>query len=165
MIKFTKTEYNNIKELADLACEIWFEYWPLILSEKQISYMVKKFQSENAIKYQINNENYSYYFILIDDKKVGYFGLSVHEDYLFLSKLYIKKDYRHKGIGKKAFNRIKEIAQEYGLNKVRLTVNKYNTDTINAYKKWGLKEIDSTVTDIGEGFVMDDYIMEYQIIS
>lgn len=44
--------------------------------------------------------------------------------------------------------------------KIQLTVNKHNINSINAYKKWGFKTIDSVVTDIGSGFVMDDYIME-----
>ena len=62
-----------------------------------------------------------------------------------------------------AFEEIKELTKQCGLNKIRLTVNKYNANTIKAYKKWGLNTVESTVTDIGDGFVMDDYIMEYSI--
>ena len=62
-----------------------------------------------------------------------------------------------------AFNKIKQIALEYGKNKIKLTVNKNNTNTIKTYEKWGFKQIDSVVTDIGCGFVMDDYIMEYSL--
>ena len=155
MISFNKAE--NIKELASLASAIWHEYWTCILSPEQIDYMVDKFQSENAMKNQIENENYTYYFILSDNQLAGYFGVSDKKDYLFLSKLYIKKEFRHQGIGAKAFEKIKKIADG---KPIRLTVNKYNTNTIKAYKKWGFKTIDAVVTDIGNGFVMDDYIME-----
>lgn len=157
MITFEKAE--NIKELAELASKIWHEYWPILLSDKQIDYMVENFQSENAIKNQIANEHYTYYYIIKNNEKAGYFGLSDKEGYLFLSKLYISKDFRHKGLGTKAFEKIKEIANG---RKIRLTVNKQNINSINAYKKWGFQTIDSVVTDIGNGFVMDDYIMEYQ---
>lgn len=157
MITFEKAE--NIKELAELASKIWHEYWPILLSDKQIDYMVENFQSENAIKNQIANENYTYYYIIKNNEKAGYFGLSDKEGYLFLSKIYISKEFRHKGLGTKAFEKIKKIA---GGRKIRLTVNKQNINSINAYKKWGFKTIDSVVTDIGNGFVMDDYIMEYQ---
>lgn len=159
MIKFKKVE--NIKELAALASEIWHEYWVGLLSPEQIDYMVEKFQSEKAITNQINNENYEYYFIIYENKNVGYFGISYKKDYLFLSKLYIKKDFRHHGFGTKAFEKIKEIAADASYKKIILTVNKYNTNTIKAYEKWGLKTIDSVVSDIGSGFVMDDFIMEY----
>lgn len=163
MISFVEIKLNEIKEFAELTSEIWHEYWTCILSDEQIDYMVDKFQSENAITNQINNENYTYFYIILDSQKVGYIGLSNKQDYLFLSKLYIKKDYRHKGIGKEAFDFIKQFAQNNNYNKIQLTVNKYNKHTINAYNKWGFKTIDSVVTDIGNDFVMDDYIMEYSI--
>lgn len=118
--------------------------------------MVENFQSEKAIANQIKNENYSYYFILQNNEKAGYFGISYKKNYLFLSKLYIKKKFRHKGIGTKAFEKIKELADG---KPIRLTVNKHNTNSITAYKKWGFKTVDAVVTDIGSGFVMDDYIM------
>ena len=163
MISFVEIKLNEIKDFAILTSKIWHEYWTCILSDEQIDYMVDKFQSENAIINQINNENYTYFYIMYDNQKAGYIGLSDKQDYLFLSKLYLKKEYRHKGIGKKAFDFIKQFAENNGYNKIQLTVNKYNENTINAYNKWGFKTIDSVVTDIGNDFVMDDYIMEYSI--
>lgn len=157
MITYQKVEKQNIKELASLAYAIWHEYWTCLLSLEQIDYMVEIFQSEHAIKNQIENENYTYYFIVDDGEKAGYFGVSDKGKYLFLSKLYIKKEYRHKGIGTKAFEKIKELANN---KPIRLTVNKQNINSIKVYEKWGFKTIDAVVTDIGSGFVMDDYIME-----
>ena len=156
-MELIKVKNEDIKDLAKLTDEIWHEYWPCILSAEQIDYMVEKFQSENAIFNQIKNENYTYYFINYENKNVGYVGISPHSDYLFLSKLYIKKEFRHKGIGKAVFEKIKD----FGFDKIQLTVNKYNKNTIDAYLKYGFKIIDSVVSDIGNGFVMDDYIMEY----
>ena len=156
-MKLVKVEENEINELTELASEIWHEYWPCILTAEQIDYMVEKFQSKKAIKEQIKNENYTYYFIKVDNEIAGYVGVSDKKDYLFLSKLYIRKEFRHQGLGRLAFNEIKNL----GFKKIRLTVNKYNKNTINAYLKYGFKTIDSVVSDIGCGFVMDDYIMEY----
>ena len=165
MINFKKVDPKEIKELANLASKIWHEYWTVILTPEQIDYMVENFQSEHAIQNQYENENYTYYFIQDNDKNTGYFGISDKENYLFLSKLYISKDYRHKGIGAKAFEKIKQIAREKSYKSIQLTVNKYNKNTISAYNKWGFETIDSVVTDIGEGFVMDDYTMEYKLTS
>ena len=63
MTDIVKVEVNEIKELAELAKEIWFEYWHSILTLGQIYYMVNKFQSELALTEQIERENYSYYFL------------------------------------------------------------------------------------------------------
>ena len=75
MLEFNKIKLNKIKEFAELTSEIWHEYWTCILSEEQIDYMVDKFQSENAIINQINNENYIYFYIMLDKKKAGYIVL------------------------------------------------------------------------------------------
>ncbi len=157
MLTFKKVKNNQIKELAGLASAIWHEYWTCLLSPEQIDYMVENFQSETAVKNQVENENYTYYFILQNGETAGYFGISDKGDYLFLSKLYIKKEYRHKGTGTGTFEKIKQLSNG---KPIRLTVNKQNTNSINAYKKWGFKTIESVVTDIGSGFVMDDFIME-----
>ncbi len=157
-MELKRIELTDVKEFADFASSIWHEYWPCILSEEQINYMVDKFQSESAISDQIKNENYTYYYLVDNAEKIGYTGLSDKGDYLFLSKLYIKKEFRHKGYGGKAFDKIKNL----GYSRIRLTVNKNNTNSINAYFKYGFKTVNEDVTDIGSGFVMDDYIMEYQ---
>ena len=34
---------------------------------------------------------------------------------------------------------------------------------VHIYKKWGFKKVDEDVTDIGNGYVMDDYILEYTL--
>ena len=155
---------SDINELASLANNIWLEYWPSRISLPQTIYMIDKFQSFNAIKYQLEHENYIYNIFYDDDNlDIGYFGISIKNDFLFLSKLYIKSDFRGLGCGKLALNKIKQYAQKYNKQYIRLTVNKYNTPSINIYKIWGFSQIDSVITDIGQGFVMDDYIMEYQL--
>lgn len=163
-MNFIKVEIQTqIENLAELASEIWHEYWPCILSLEQIDYMVEKFQSYNAIKNQMENENYFYF--LLEDKNIflGYVGVSVKKDNLFLSKLYIRKEYRGCGCGKLAFKKVLQLAKEFNKETIILTVNKNNINTIKAYEKWGFKIVDAVVSDIGNGFVMDDFIMEYQL--
>jgi len=163
MLEIKFVEKEDIKTLAALAKEIWFEYWKSILSQGQIEFMVEKFQSENAMINQIENENYSYYFLETEGENIGYFGISDKKDHLFLSKFYIKKDFRHRKFGTIAFEAIKHLAREKNLSKIQLTVNKHNINTIKAYEKWGFKNIYPLVTDIGNGYVMDDFVMEYTL--
>lgn len=160
-VTFICAEKKDTGTLAALAREIWREYWPFLLSEEQISYMVEKFQSEKALARQMTEENYRYYFIDADGEHAGYFGIAGKRDHLFLSKLYIKDGFRHQGLGACAFEKIKQLAAGAGYDKIRLTVNKNNKNAIEAYFKYGFKIIARDVTDIGGGFVMDDYIMEY----
>lgn len=163
MVEFIEVKNADIKELAALASDIWHEYWPALLSAEQINYMIENFQSEKAVIRQYQDENYTYYFITESGLNIGYFGISEQQDYLFLSKLYLSKEYRAKGIGTKTFNKVKELAASKNYKEIRLTVNKYNQNSIKAYLKWGFEVIDSVVTDIGSGFVMDDYIMSWKL--
>jgi len=50
-----------------------------------------------------------------------------------------------------------------GCEKVSLTVNKYNHNSIKAYERIGFINKEELVQDIGGGFVMDDYLMEKPI--
>ena len=163
MIELVEVKLNEIKELSGLAAEIWYEYWTGILSNEQIEYMLDKFQSEKAMINQIKKEAYRYFYLVYNNQKAGYIGLSNKEGYLFLSKIYIRKKFRHNGLGTRAFDFIKQYAAKNAYNKIRLTVKKDNQNSISAYIKWGFKTVDSIVTDIGSGFVMDDYVMEYEL--
>jgi RimJ/RimL family protein N-acetyltransferase len=76
-----------------------------------------------------------------------------------LSKLYVKKEFRGKQIGKATLHFIDAEAKQNNLKSIQLKVNKYNTKSIEAYEKLGFKKVKATITDIGNGFVMDDYEM------
>ena len=161
MIKATTPE--QIKQLAELASKIWHEYFTSLLTAEQIDYMVDKFQSEHAMKDQMQNQNYEYYFLEVDGQIVGYTGIKPEDDKLFLSKLYIQKEYRKKGYSHLMFDFIIDLCKKRKLKSVYLTVNKYNDGSIAVYNKKGFKNIRSQVTDIGNGFVMDDYVFELEI--
>ncbi|MNC98616.1 Acetyltransferase (GNAT) family protein [compost metagenome] len=51
-------------------------------------------------------------------------------------------------------------ARQQGCHRLVLAVNKNNATAIAAYLKHGFRIADAVVTEIGGGFVMDDYIME-----
>lgn len=155
------TDYE-INKVAELASAIWNEHYPSIIGQDQVDYMVEKFQSVEAINQQIE-EGYVYHLINYNDKSVGYLSIKKNNDDLFLSKIYISKELRGKGIGKAAFSFIENLAKEQNCKTISLTVNKYNTNTVKAYEKIGFKNIDSIIIDIGNGYVMDDYKMVKKI--
>ncbi len=155
---------EQIKKIAAMADEIWHEWFPSIISEEQINYMLDKFQSESAVTHQIEHENYRYFIIMSGGEYVGYTAIRPDNDgRLFLSKIYIKKEHRRKGYGKAVFGYLKEICRENGMHAIWLTVNKHNDDSINVYKKCGFRIIGEDVTDIGSGYVMDDYFFQLDV--
>lgn len=157
---------EQIQNLAFMADTVWHEWFAEILSKEQINYMVKKFQSFSPLKKQMTDEGYEYYFLNVNGTNVGYTGIHIEDDSkkLFLSKIYILKPFRGKRYASETFEFLEGICQGMNLEAIYLTVNKHNDNAINVYLKRGFENVKSQVTDIGEGFVMDDYIMEKQIV-
>ena len=145
--------------LSKLSNIIWHEFFPAILSSEQIDYMVDKFQSYEAMKKQIN-DGYEYYLLKLNNEYIGYTGIKKEESKLFISKIYLLKEYRGKHLTKNIFEFFDDVCIKNKLTSQYLTVNKYNTNAINVYLHNGFCITDAVVTDIGNGYVMDDYIME-----
>lgn len=148
--------------IANLANTTWTEHYTPIIGAQQVAYMLKKFQSVSAIEDQVRKGS-KYYLILFQETYVGYFSFKIEKNHLFLSKLYVLKSARGNKIGKAALSFLEGEAKKVELKKIKLTVNKYNTNAIKAYKKMGFINIEAVVQDIGNGFVMDDYVLEKNI--
>jgi len=155
LLATSKTEFNVIAKLANI---VWYEHYTPIIGKAQVEYMVAKFQTSEAMQQQ-TAEGYEYYTIKYENENVGYLSIKMNNDNLFLSKIYLLKQFRRKGIGKGAFKFIEEKAKKHHCKSISLTVNKGNINTIKAYEKSGFKNIEAIVMDIGNGFVMDDYRM------
>lgn len=156
------TEVNSeeqIERTVRLADEIWHQHFTPIIGAGQVEYMLGKFQNVEAMKRQMEQEGYTYLLALDRDEPVGYTGIKKETDRMFLSKLYVKEDHRGQGIGRLMFEEIQKRSE--GLDGIYLTVNKHNDVTIAIYRHMGFELIDSVVTDIGGGYVMDDYIFQF----
>lgn len=164
-LEITKIKYlPELRETAELAEKIWHECFVGIISEGQINYMVDKFQSLTAMTEQIENNNYSYFAVREDGELCGYIGVKPEsDDRFFLSKLYLRSDKRGRGIASLMLIKVFQEAVKCGKKRVYLTVNKNNAHAVEVYKKKGFVTVDTAVTDIGCGYVMDDFIMEYTL--
>jgi RimJ/RimL family protein N-acetyltransferase len=152
--------------IAVLADEIWREHYTPIIGEAQVDYMLKKFQSAEQICEDIKQNAYIYFIAehIKSGEIIGYCAAQPKEDYLLLSKLYIRRDYRGRGFARSFLDEVTALCRwEYGFDKIRLTVNKNNSGAIAAYQKMGFETIDSIKADIGGGFFMDDFVMELTI--
>ena len=160
MVTLVPVEEDQISELAAMADGIWHEYFPSILSDGQIDYMVDRFQSERAMRNQISAQGYRYYFIVDTGMRIGYTAIKPEDDRLFISKIYLIKEYRGKGLGSKAIELIDTFCRSNGLSSAYLTVNRNNQKAIRSYSRNGFVIVRDQVADIGNGYVMDDYVME-----
>ena len=159
---------ETVSALAELAHEIWFEYWPSLIGADQTSYMVDRFQSLPAIERDMRDHAYEYWFVRAadDGRVVGYTGGHVEPETnrFFISKIYLRAAERGRHFASAVVAFYERLCRERGLGAMYLTVNKGNELGTRAYRGKGFATIDAVETDIGHGFVMDDYIMEKRVL-
>lgn len=155
-------EDARIDAVSRTANAVWREHYGSILSPDQIDYMLHTFQSPEAIRRQLE-EGYRYFLVEADGCTAGYFSFHPEPSRLFLSKLYVVKSFRGGGIARRVLAFLEGVCREQGLKAVYLTVNKHNAGSIAAYERMGFHKVGEQMADIGQGYVMDDYIMEKEI--
>lgn len=155
-------EQDEVKKLSDIATSIVRDYYDPIIGEAQNTYMIEKFQSVEGLNRQLE-AGYEFYFIKCDNDIKGFISIKYEEEKLFLSKFYIHKDSRGKGFGRDSINFLCEKAKNHNKKSIYLTVNRFNYNSIEVYKHFGFKIVEERKTDIGQGYVMDDYILEYEV--
>lgn len=153
---------EDIQTVAALAREIWEQHYTPIIGAAQVKYMVDNFQSREAIEADIAS-GYVYTIACWKNTPCGYSAIRFDADALFLSKLYVLQAFRGKGIAQAMLRAAEEAARQHSVACIRLTCNKYNTGSLSAYAHMGFTRAADIVTDIGGGFVMDDYVMEKRL--
>ncbi len=165
MIEINKVYHaSEFKIIEKLTQEILHEVYDPIIPAEHTDYFLTEFQSENAIRNQIENENFSYFLLNFDNKNVGYLGIQKLNKILNLSKLYILESFRGLKIGKIALEYVDGFATDNGIEKIELIVNQQNNNTIDIYLKNRFKIVESIANSFPNGHSVEDYKMEKILI-
>lgn len=148
--------------LSAKATAIVREHFDPIIGTAQNDYMLKKFQSEEAIRGQFDH-GYRYYWVEDDSEKVGFMAFFPISGKMYLSKFYVAKEFRGRHLAAKMLAFIVEKSKEENLSAIYLNVNRGNYDTIAIYEHLGFRIVRQEKNDIGGGFYMDDHVLEYSI--
>ncbi|HTE28295.1 GNAT family N-acetyltransferase [Flavitalea sp.] len=167
-------DVDDINTIGFLAQQIWPNAYGSILKKEQISYMLNLFYSPDALMDQMKKQKHLFVLAELEEEPVGFasFGALDKNGLHKLHKLYILPDKQGKGLGKALLDFIiEEIKIGHSATpgpepdkpiSLRLGVNRFNP-ALNFYERLGFAKIKEEKTDIGNGFVMDDYIMELKI--
>lgn len=165
-MKFIIAAEKDIPMIQDLARRSWMHAYADILSEEQIEYMLNTMYSEEEIGKHLQNSDYHYYLIFddVDNLFGGFLGYEhgYGKKTTKLHRIYLIPESKGKGIGKMALDFLKEKVAESLDTRIILNVNKENKARI-FYESQGFCVYNEIIADIGNGFVMDDYEMEFYI--
>jgi ribosomal protein S18 acetylase RimI-like enzyme len=162
MLKFTKANKSDIETIQILAREIWTISYREMLSAEQMEYMLNWMYSSETIQKEMES-GVLWELIEMEGKAIGYISLTPENKELKLNKLYILPGIQGKGIGQQSLAHVIEYGKANKFESLYLTVNQRNFRAIKAYEKAGFIRKEFKVFDIGNGFVMDDYIYTYQL--
>ena len=157
----TKEQMPIVRNLAEI---IWPVTYGKIISSEQIDYMMDMTYSITSLEKQLQNNKI---FLLVEEEHhfLGFASYEVNCDNsnkTKIHKLYVLPETQGKGIGRQLIDCIADIALKNGNPALYLTVNK-NNKAKDFYIKNGFEITSSAVFDIGNGYVMDDYIMEKKL--
>ncbi|WP_452598992.1 GNAT family N-acetyltransferase [Pontimicrobium sp. MEBiC01747] len=162
MTSFNAITPNQFELVFNLSKEIWNNNYRDMITQGQIDYMLNLMYNPEQLQKDLN-EGYQWELIYHNNNLIGYLAYVIKEDNrVFLSKIYLKTEVQGLGLGKLALNRVKNYAKTNNCTAVYLTVNRGNEKGVRAYKRSGFKIIGEDDFDIGNGYVMNDYIFEYR---
>jgi ribosomal protein S18 acetylase RimI-like enzyme len=162
---FQELMESDIDTVISLATQIWLSHYVPIIGRAQVDYMLaSRFTAENLRRY-IRAADRWLELSKLDGEAVGYcsYALTDSPGELKLEQLYLLPRLHGQGLGGKMLRHVEARAQALGCKTMMLTVNKRNAGSIAVYRKRGFSVREEAVFDIGQGYVMDDYVMEKRL--
>lgn len=160
--KAQKHDCNLINQLASIIFPITYSE---ILPKQQIDYMMEWMYSPKSLADQMD-EGHNY-LIAYDSENipVGYVSVNKEgDDTWHLQKIYVLPNQQGKGIGDFLFEQALDYIRDEDKKpfKIQLNVNRHNK-ALGFYLRKGMTKIDEGDFPIGNGFFMNDYILELNV--
>lgn len=155
-------ELALVREIAALVWPVTFQE---ILSSDQIAYMMDMMYAPEVMEREYA-EGIQFQAVFDSEKPIGYLTWGRCDstpDCAKLHKCYLLPDYQGRGIGSLMLKKAKSDAKKAGFARLRLNVNRNNTKAIKAYIRNGFQTVETVDNPIGNGFFMNDYVMEVEI--
>jgi GNAT superfamily N-acetyltransferase len=158
IVEGTAGDIATVQRLADAT---WRAYYPGIIPDAQIDYMLARGYAIDALERFVRDPGAGLALARVDGEDVG-FACWYRPDEpatTKLDKLYVLPRLHGQGVGRALIAHVESAARRDGARTLILAVNKGNAKAIAAYRACGFSTREATVVDIGGGFVMDDYVM------
>jgi ribosomal protein S18 acetylase RimI-like enzyme len=164
MILLRKAKEDDLQIISDLATKIWPQTYSAYISEEQLDYMLDLMYNRGELLAQLQ-KGHTFLIAADEGKDVGFAGFSIidiEKGCYKLHKLYVLPEMHGKGVGKILINEVVNLAISHGGKALQLNVNRANKAK-DFYEKAGFRIKETVDVNIGNGFFMNDYVMELPI--
>ena len=97
--------------------------------------------SISSIEEDFKSNTYYYISAFLEDKLVGFAGMSILVDHADILGIAVDKDYARQNIASKMLSHIIEVCKRMDLDNIFLEVRASNNAAISLYEKFGFKKI------------------------
>ena len=151
----------DAEAIARVAREIWYLHYPGIITVGQIDYMLGERYRPDIIADQIKANEAWWDKLEVGSWLAGFAGYEpgATAGSVKLDKLYVHPRVQGCGYGYALVQHVEACSRARGFSSLYLQVNKGNTASIAFYRKAGFAVTDNVRVDIGNGYVMDDFVM------
>ncbi|SHK74753.1 Acetyltransferase (GNAT) domain-containing protein [Chitinophaga jiangningensis] len=165
MLQVRLANTNDIALIQALADKVWPQTYQSILSPEQLTFMLDMMYSNEALIQQMTEKQHQFLIMTDDEQPVAYASYSTTNDPAVykLHKIYLDPACQGKGAGKFLINTIADMVKEKGAEILELDVNRFNK-ALHFYEKVGFTVVKEKNTDIGNGFLMEDYVMQRSLV-
>ena len=152
----------DIPVIQELAYKIWPGTYQAILGPEQVEYMLDLLYSVKTLREQMEQQ-VDFIIVSDNDNPVGFASFSsTHPDVYKLHKIYVLPSQQGKGTGRMMIDYVKKEAASAGAKFLQLNVNRHN-NAKHFYEKLGFVVIREEDIDIGNGYFMNDYVMQVKL--
>jgi ribosomal protein S18 acetylase RimI-like enzyme len=159
-LEITALSVEQLESVCRLAQRIWQGTYPGIITQRQIDAMLADRYSPQLILAQLDQPRHIWLIARTEGVIRGFAHAYQEDGACKLDKLYVDPSRQRYGVGGALFDAIRGFALQHRTQRLWLQVNRHNSRAISAYRKYGFEIVEARVFDIGDGFVMDDYVME-----
>ncbi len=151
----------DIPLIQELTEQIWRPTYTSILSAEQIVYMLDMMYSTASLTRQMNEQQQHFIVLYDETRPIGFaaYGATDTDGIHKLHKIYLHSDYQGKGVGKFFIEAVMDRVKAAGAHTLELDVNRYNKARL-FYERQGFTIINEKDTHIGNGYEMNDYVMQ-----
>lgn len=161
--EISKISIEEVELLRDISIQTFTETFAHQNSESDMQKYVSENLSLEQLGKELNSKDSEFYFLILNGQVAGYLKLNINEAQtelknncsLEIERIYVKKEFHGKQLGKLLLQKAIEIAKEYKYQYIWLAVWQHNLKAISFYTKQGFIEFDKHTFLLGNDAQLD----------